>query len=150
MAAVNYALPPPSMLEIHDARAAEKWKKFKRAWGNCALATELTTKPEAVQVVTQYTHRDRGRGAQVFSTFSGWVHDGDESKIAPVLETFEHYCQPRKHVPFERYRFNRRIQEAGESYDQYRTELRKLAEGCDFETITPDKILQDRLVFWHP
>ena len=32
-------------------------------------------------------------------------------------------------------------------YDQYRTALRKLAEGCDFQTITPEEILWDRLVF---
>ena len=64
-----------------------------------------------------------------------------------MLEKFEKYCQPHKHVPFERYRFNRRTQEARETYDQYRTALRKLSEGCEFETITPYEILRDRLVF---
>ena len=50
-------------------------------------------------------------------------------------------------MPFERYRFNRRMQDAGETHDQYRTALRKLAENCDFQTITPDDILRDKLVF---
>ena len=45
------------------------------------------------------------------------------------------------------YRFNRRIQEPSESCDQHRTALLKLAEGCDFRTITPDEILRDKLVF---
>ena len=39
------------------------------------------------------------------------------------------------------------MQETGETYDQYRTALRKLAEGCEFQTITPEEILRDRLVF---
>ena len=39
------------------------------------------------------------------------------------------------------------MQKAGETYDQYRTALRNLAESCDFQTITPDKILRDKLVF---
>ena len=39
------------------------------------------------------------------------------------------------------------MQEPGESYDHYRTALLKLTEGCGFETITPDEILRDRLVF---
>ena len=39
------------------------------------------------------------------------------------------------------------MQEPGESYDQYRTALRMLAEGCTFQAITPDEILRDRLVF---
>ena len=63
------------------------------------------------------------------------------------LKKFEEYCQPCKNVPFERYCFNRQVQEPGETYDQYRTALLKLAEGCEFQTITPDEILRDRLVF---
>ena len=39
------------------------------------------------------------------------------------------------------------MQEPGESYEHYRTALRKLAEGCDFDTITSDEVLRDRLVF---
>ena len=50
-------------------------------------------------------------------------------------------------MPFERYCFNRRVQESGESYEHYRTALRKLLEGCEFESITPEEILRDKLVF---
>ena len=50
-------------------------------------------------------------------------------------------------MPFERYRFNHRCQEAGENYNQYHTALRKLADNCDFGSITPDELLCDRLVF---
>ena len=39
------------------------------------------------------------------------------------------------------------MQKTGESYNQYRTALIKLAQGCEFQTITPDEILRDRLVF---
>ena len=53
--AASYTLPPPAILEIHDPQASEKWKKFKRAWTNYALATELNKKPEAVQVATLLT-----------------------------------------------------------------------------------------------
>lgn len=146
MAASNYMLPPPPVLEIHDQLAAEKWKKFKRAWNNYSLATELNKKSEAVQVATLLTVIGE-EAREVFSTFSDWAAEGDESKIAPVLAKFEAYCQPRKNVPFERYRFNRRVQEPGETYDQYRTALRKIADGCEFDTITPDQILRDKLVF---
>ena len=36
---------------------------------------------------------------------------------------------------------------AKHNYDQYRTALRKIADGCEFDKITPDQILRDRLVF---
>ena len=146
MASGQLNLPPPPPLEIHDANAFEKWKKFELAWTNYALATELTEKPEAVQVATLLTVIGE-EARDVFPTFTGWAKAGDARKIGPVLAKFANYCQPRKNIPFERYKFNRRTQEAGKSYDQYRTALRKLAEGCAFETITPDEIIRDRLVF---
>ena len=33
------------------------------------------------------------------------------------------------------------------TYDQYRTALLNIAAGCEFEKMTPDEILRDRLVF---
>ena len=48
-------LPPPSLLESHNANAAEKWKKFELAWKSYALATELVEKDEKVQVATLLT-----------------------------------------------------------------------------------------------
>ena len=139
-------LPPPPPLEIHDANAAEKWKKFELAWRNYALATELSKKDEKVQVATLLTVIGE-EAREVYSTFADWASEGDSKKIEPVLKKFATYCKPQQNVPFERYRFNRRVQEPGESYDQYRTALRKLAEGCSFDTITPEEILRDRLVF---
>lgn len=111
---------------------------------NCALATELNKKSEAVQVATLLTVIGED-AREVYSTFR-W-NEGDETKIKPVLDKFAKYCQPRKNVPFERYRFNQRMHEAGETYEHYRTALRKLSEGCDFDAITPDEILRDRLIF---
>ena len=118
MATSNYLLPPPQPLEIHDPQVAEKWKRFKRAWTSYALATELKDKDEAVQVATLLTVIGE-EAREVFFTFTGWAADSDDAKIEPVLAKFEEYCQPRKNIPFERYRFNCRSQEPGETYDQY-------------------------------
>ena len=63
------------------------------------------------------------------------------------MQKFEQCCEPHRNVPFERYRFNRLVQDAGETYDQYHTALHKVAEGCDFQTISLNEILRDRLVF---
>ena len=113
-------------------------------WRNYALATELTEKSEDVASLLTVVEEE---AREVYSTFSGWENDGDQNKIEPVLNKFATYCQPRKNVPFERYRFNQRVQEDGESYEQYRTAVQKLAESCDFDTITLEEILRDRLVF---
>ena len=139
-------LPVPMALDIHDVNAADKWRKFLNAWTNYALATELYTKPQPVQVATLLTVIGED-SREVYSTFKDWAGDGDARRIKPVLQRFAAYCEPRKNVPFERYKFNKRVQEAGEQYEQYKTALLKLAETCDFETITPNDILRNRLIF---
>ena len=145
MAVSHYSLPPPTALEIHNAQAAELWRRFKTAWMNYSVATGLNEKSETVQVATLLTVIGE-EAREVYATFT-WDTEGDEKKINAVLAKFQQYCQPRRNIPFERYKFNRRAQELGESYDQYRTALRKLADECQFGTITPDELLSDRLVF---
>ena len=104
----GYTFPSPAQLEIHDSNASEKWKRFFLAWTNYALATELGNKSEAVQVATLLTViGDEGR--EIYSTFT-W-DDVDADEIEPGLTKFAEYCQPRKNIPFERYRCNQRIQE---------------------------------------
>ena len=145
MAAGNYMLPPPAALDKHGENAGEKWKRFRRAWDSYALATGLSDKAEEVQVATLLTVFGE-EARDVHSTFT-WTTAGDSGKLAPVLEKFREFCEPRKNIPFERYKFNRCCQEAGESYEQYRTALRQLAANCEFGTVTPDELLRDRLVF---
>lgn len=124
-------------------RRMENGRSSKWPGQTTRLATEIDKKPEAVQVATLLTVIGE-EAREVFSTFTEWDSEGDNKKINPVLQQFEKYCQPRKNIPFERYRFNSHAQE---SYDHYRTGLLKLAERCDFQSITRDEILRDRLVF---
>ena len=135
-----FAPPPP--LEIHDAQASEKWNKFKAAWSSYALALELDKKSQAVQVATLLTVIGED-ACEVYYTFTDWNEEGDDVKLLPVLDKFEQYCRPRKNVPFQQYCFNHRQQEAGETYEQYRTALHKMAQECEFGTITPNEILRD-------
>ena len=140
-----HGLPPPQPLDIHGANCTEKWRRFEVAWSNYVLATELNAKDESIQVATLLTIIGED-AREVFSTFS-WTDAKNAQKIDCVVRKFREYCQPTKNIPFERYLFNQREQEMDESYDHYRTSLRKLAENCDFENITPNEILRDRLIF---
>ena len=76
---------------------------------------ELNKKSETIQVATLLTVIGE-EAREVFATFTGWENEDDNDKIEPVLQKFADYCQPRKSVPFERYCFNRRVQESGESF----------------------------------
>ena len=114
--ATGFTLPPLPPLDIHDANVGEKWKRLKLAWDSYSLATELNKKAEEIQVATLLTII--GEDAQdVFSTFTRG-NNSDARKINPVLKQFKEYCKPKKNVPFERFRFNKRTHEVGKSYEK--------------------------------
>ena len=71
----------------------------------------------------------------------------EKKGIKTVIERFDNYCNPRKNVPFERYRFNLRQQKPGESFDRYIHAIRHIADRCGFDAITPNGILRDRIIF---
>ena len=104
--ASEYSLPPPSPLEIHDHNAAAKWRKFRLAWENYAVAAEFNKEAQSVQVAILTTVIGEGG---VCSKFTDLAEEGDDQKIAPVLKKLGEHCEPRKNIPFERYRFNRRF-----------------------------------------
>ena len=86
-------------------------------------------------------------GPEARKVFKTWNLTATEKKnIDAVIERYDNYCNPRKNVPFEHYRFNLR-QEPGQSFDRYVTALRHIADKCAFDAITPDDILRDRIVF---
>jgi hypothetical protein len=49
-----------------------------------------------------------------------------------VLKLMEEHCVGETNVIYERFQFQKRQQEPGETMDQYVTNLRVLARSCDF------------------
>ena len=55
--------------------------------------------------------------AKVYDIFT-WLAGENEQCIDQVSK-FDSYCEPRTHIIYGRFRFNNRIQEAGESISAY-------------------------------
>ena len=139
-----YSLPAPHSLEINDSNVAEKWSEWKEMWEHYSVASKVNKEEGDVQVAALLT----AIGPEARKVFKTWNLSAAQKKdIKGVVERFDNYCNPRKNVPFERYRFNSRQQEPGETFDRYVTSLRQIADKCAFDTITPDDILRDRIVF---
>ena len=108
------------------------------------MATKFDKDEEARQVVTLLAVIDK-EANKVFRTLTFSSPD-DAKKIEPVLRKFEEYCTPRENTIYERFLFFTRDQRESETIDQYVTDLRQIAANCDFESITADQLLRDRLV----
>ena len=139
----NFQILPPDILEINDGSTASNWRTWVSAWNNYRLATKLDKEEEASQVATLLEVIGK-EANKVFRTFT-WASPDDAKKIAVVVGKFEEYCIPRENTIYERFLFFTRDQRESETVDQYLTELRQIAANCDFESITPDQLLRDRL-----
>ena len=65
-----------------------------------------------------------------------------------IIAKFDEYFMGDVNETYERFKFNQRNQEAGESFDAYLTGLRNLTESCNFCTCPTmsDSLLRDRIV----
>lgn len=138
------SLPVPPCFDIYDCNAAESWKEWRSRWECYATAKELHKKDGEVQVSVLLTVI----GAEAHKVFRTFQLTADQQRnVKVVLDTFERHCQPLKNTAFERYKFNMRGQQPGETFEQYLTCLRQLALRCDYENITPEQIIRDRIMF---
>ena len=125
--------------EINDSNVAEKWSEWKEMWEHYSVTSKVNKEEGDIQVAAFLT----AIGPEARKVFKTWNLSATERKdIKGVIECFDNYCNPRKNIPFERYLFNSRQQEPGESFDPYVTALRQIAGKCAFNVITPDDLLR--------
>ena len=67
------------------------------------------------------------------------------ASCATVKAQLEGYFVVKRNVIFERVKFNKWVQHEDESVDSLITELDRLAEHCQFDTLH-DELIRDRLV----
>ena len=71
--------------------------------------------------------------------------EAEKKNLAKILELRESYCFGKTNIIYERFRFNNRDQEAGESIDTYASNLRSLSDKCNFGALI-DEMMRDRIV----
>ena len=79
--------------------------------------------------------------------YDGLLFDNDKEKtnIGKVLDLLEKYFIGETNEAYERYLFNKREQESGESFDAYFTNLWSLAKTCNLGELG-DNLMHDGIV----
>ena len=106
-------------------------------------ACELDKQPDVVQVAI-LLHAAGPEVQEIEKQFT--LAAGEKRDFGTIIKKFKDYCQPRKNVVFERYRFWQRDQAKGESVDTCLKHLKIRASSCGFEG-QRDLMLRDKLVF---
>ena len=131
---------PPPVNPDCDAGTWRKWRKLVEAH---AVMTEFSEKEteRAATIVTLF-----GLDALYLFDSLPFATEADKSDLKKTLGYLEDHFVGKANVSYERFIFNTRGQQEGETFPQYLAAIRQQASLCDFDNITKDQILRDRLI----
>ena len=141
MATGGRNIPIPKPLSL-TGNVGQNWKTFKRDFTNYEVATKLNKENMEIRVATLLSCI----GSNAMDIYDGFPMSEEQRKQIPdILRAFENYCIGETNETYERYVFNSRNQQEGESVEKYIAELRRLAKSCNFDTLE-DNLIRDRVV----
>ncbi|XP_028415723.1 uncharacterized protein LOC114539296 [Dendronephthya gigantea] len=135
-------IPLPAKLDLRG-NLASNWKRFKRIWDNYEIASRLRNESKELRTAALLSCI----GIEGFETYEGleWANDDEKTDIDIVLEKLKTFYVGATNVIYERYNFNRRVQEPSESFEAYVVALRALAKSCNYGHLADD-FIRDRIV----
>ena len=122
---------------------ATDWKRFRSQWENYEIAADLADQPTKKRTAI-FLACIGSEAYQLFQTLQ-FTEETDRQDIEKVIDAFQRHCIREVNVTYERYVFNRRVQDTGETFDAFLADLRRLARTCDFGTLE-ESIIRDRIV----
>lgn len=133
----------PKPLEV-DGDRADNWKIWKQRWENYCTITGLLDQPEDYKCAMLL----HSIGVDAMRIYNGlkFGEGEDRNKMADVVKKFDHHFLGQTQEFFERFQFNRRNQETGESIDEYLSVLRNMAKTCGFCDCMRELLIMDRLL----
>ena len=122
---------------------ATDWKRFRSQWQNYEIAADLADQPTKKRTAI-FLACIGSEAYQLFQTLQ-FAEETDRQDIEKVTDAFQRHCIGEVNVTHERYVFNRRVQDSGETFDAFLADLRRLVRTCDFGTLE-ESIIRDRIV----
>jgi len=137
MAALQLKVPEP-----FDFKKPEEWPRWKKRFEQYRIASGLGEESDQRQISTLLYCLGEEADDVLSSTN---ITETQRRRYSDVLSKFDSFFHVTKNVIFKRARFNRRIQQEGESAEQYIAALYNLAESCEYGTMKSE-LIRDRLV----
>lgn len=128
--------------EEFEFNKPESWPKWIKRFGRYISVTELVKKSDKDKIDLLY-YRMGEKSEEILLQVMPNITEANT--FIEVKEILNLYFAPKKNVVFERYKFNARVQEQGESIDSLVTALYSLAESCEYGAIK-DELIRDRIV----
>jgi len=134
--------PPPGLKDSGDL--IEQWKIFKASYGYYAVIAQLSKQPRDYQYAL-FMHTIGPKGIQLYKVLT-FEDDEDEQDVDLIMKKLDEHIIGELNVIYERYQFNNRNQQEGESIDKLVSALMKQTKTCEFCDCLRDELIRDRIV----
>ena len=134
-------VPIPHM-EWESQNLPEAWRRFKQHV-ELVFAGPFQKRKEKEKKCAYLMLWIGEKGRDIRNTWT--ITDAEAKLLATYYTHFEAYVSPKANPIFARYKFNEKLQDASESFDQFVTELKLLVKDCGYTNA--DEMVQDRIVF---
>ena len=125
--ATNYGIRPPEPFDVHRP---VNWSKWIKRFEQYRVASGLSGAVGGKQVSTfLYCF---GESAEDLMSTMG-ATDADRATYAGIKEKFDTYFKVRHNPVYERACFNKRVQQPGESAEDFIVAVHAMADRCEFE-----------------
>lgn len=141
-------IQPPKPLDVESADTNMKWDNFRSDFENyCSISG-----------IDQYPIEREGEKFKLFMMFVGEaarekyrnfeLTEEDKAKpIAEILNIIARKVKKDQPVLLERLKFSELKQEEDEKYEDFVKRVDKASKLCDFENLTREKMIRDRVIF---
>lgn len=139
----SFGLKPPAGLDWNATCLAKTWKTWEEEFSLYVDITLEDSDEKTKVKLFKYLIGETGR--ELWKTLSDTLPPGKDETLDKLIELFDKHCNPKPNETVERYRFFSRHQDGNETIDKYVTDLRVLADTCNFGTVR-DSLIRDRIV----
>ena len=130
-------------LDLKGQYKADNWKGYRQRWENYSIITQLDKQTEDYKVAL-FLYCIGPETVKTYNSFD--LSPENRRNLTLIIEEFEKYAVGDVNETYERFIFNSRSQQDGESVDEYVTHLRHLARSCNFCSCLQDSLIRDRVV----
>ena len=139
-AQVKVTFRPPDRFALGD-NPVRNWKIFRQRWQNYEVVTDISA-IELPKKKAMFLHCLEDDALEAYNTFQL----GTEATIEEILARFDKFIIGEVNETYERFNFNKRVQESGEKFEIFYTELQRLLSTCNYCESCKESILKDRIV----
>jgi hypothetical protein len=134
---LDLGAPPVFVISGDSSSVAERWKKWKQAFGFYIVATGVTAANQKKAVLLHVA------GPEVQEVF-GTLGLPDTATVEQVLDCLDGYFAPKRNFRYERFVFRQIEQGPAETVDAFVTRLKKAASTCDFTDV--EDVIIDQVI----